>query len=309
MPVESIMDPSSQDSQVAAEQTLAEGAFYWRERDGIKLLACKALDDVGFANGFSTRLGGVSTLKTLPNGPLATAGVSDAAQAAGTELNLGGFNEDSRENIYENRRRFLSLFPKEYRLATAWQVHADNIRFIYQHSETGDSDERADAVISNLDAVLAGVKTADCVPILIGDPTTGGYAAVHAGWRGTAKGIVGKAISAMADTFGSSPDDLICAIGPAAGCSLYEVGQDVMNAFAEKFSGSDKYFKETRPGHALADIKAANADQLESNGVKKTNIHISAYCTIERVDLFFSYRIEKNRFGRTGRLMSVIGQL
>ena len=301
--------PSSS-RQHGAQQTVAEDPFCWRERDGVKVLVCKALEDAGFANGFSTRLGGVSTLETIHNDLADTAGVSDTSQAvAGTELNLAGFNEDSRENIYENRRRFLSLFPVEYRLATAWQVHGDNIRFVRQHSETGDSDERADAVISSLESVLAGVKTADCVPVLIGDPTTGCYAAVHAGWRGTAQGIVGKTVSAMAEAFGCSPGDLICAIGPAAGCSLYEVGKDVMDAFAEKFPTSEKYFMKTRPGHALADIKAANGDQLEAAGVKKTNIHISPYCTIERVDLFFSYRIEKNRFGRTGRLMSVIGQL
>lgn len=297
------MEQSAQgSSQHGAEQTLAEGAFYWREHNGVKLLVCKALEDAGFANGFSTRLGGVSSLH----------GSEQPAVAGGPnndELNLAGFNDDSRENIYENRRRFLSLFSKEYRLATAWQVHGDKIRFVRQHSETGDSNDRADAVISSLEGVLAGVKTADCVPILIGDPATGGYAAVHAGWRGTAKGIVDKAVTAMAETFGSSPSDLICAIGPAAGCSLYEVGQEVKDAFAERFSRSEKYFTETRPGHALADIKAANADQLESAGVKKTNIHISPYCTMERVDLFFSYRIEKKRFGRTGRLMSVIGRL
>ena len=93
---------------------------------------------------------------------------------------------------------------------------------------------------------------------------------------------------------------MVCAIGPAAGCGLYEVGQDVIDAFAENFAVSQKYFTATRLGHALVDLKSANRDQLIESGVLPKNISISAYCTMERVHLFFSYRIEKNRFGRTG---------
>jgi len=274
------------------------------------VLVCRPLENAGFANGYSTRLGGVSSLEQVTTDPPATAGGSDSGQVdAGTELNLGGFNEDTRENIYENRRRFLSLFPREYRLATAWQVHRDNIRFVREHGETGDADERADALISNLDEVLLGVKTADCVPVLIGDPGSGAFAAVHAGWRGTAQSIVKKAVARLVEEFGSGPSDLICAIGPAAGCGLYEVGQDVVDAFAENFSTGGKYFTETRPGHALVDLKAANRDQLADSGIHPKNISIAPYCTMERIDLFFSYRIEKKKFGRTGRLMSVIGKL
>jgi len=313
MPMETIMEQRSVDSDrwsAADEETLAELGFYWRERDGVRVLVCGPLENAGFANGFSTRLGGVSSLEQAIVYPPATAGGSDSGQVdSGTELNLAGFNEDTRENIYENRRRFLSLFPREYRLATAWQVHGDNIRVVREHGETGDSDERADALVSNLDEVLLGVKTADCVPILIGDPETGAFAAVHAGWRGTAQSIVKKAVARLVEEFGSDPSDLVCAVGPAAGCDLYEVGQDVIDAFNENFSTGGKYFTETRPGHALVDLKAANRDQLVDSGIQLKNVYIAPYCTMERADLFFSYRIEKKKFGRTGRLMSVISKL
>ena len=297
MPMETIMEQSSLDNvrwSVSDEETLSETRFYWRERDGVRMLVCSSLEDAGFANGFSTRLGGISSL--IPN-------------QDGTELNLAGFNEDSRENINENRRRFLSLFSKEYRLATAWQVHGDNIRFVREHGETGDADERADALICNLDDVLLGVKTADCVPILIGDPVTGAFAAVHAGWRGTAQSIVKKAVIRLNEEFGSKLGDHICAVGPAAGCNFYEVGKDVIDTFTQNFTDSEKYFTETRQGHALVDLKAANRDQLIDVGIAADNIYIAPYCTMERIDLFFSYRIEKKKFGRTGRLMSVIGKM
>ena len=311
MPIERIMEQSSVDDErfVADDRTLAESGFYWRERNGIKMLVCRSLEQAGFANGFSTRLGGVSSLETL-NGstaPPAEAAVTRSVQ--GGELNLAGFNEDSRENIYENRRRFLALFQKEYRLATAWQVHGDNIRFVREHGETGDADERADALVSNLGDILLGVKTADCVPVLIGDPATGAFSAIHAGWRGTVQSIVTKAVATLREEFSSEPTDLICAIGPAAGCELYEVGQDVIDTFAQNFPNGGKYFTETRPGHAMVDLRSANSDQLISAGVRAENIFMAPFCTMERVDLFFSYRIEKKRFGRTGRLMSVIGKM
>jgi len=297
MPMESIIEQSSVASRqlsVDSNETLTDSGFYWRERDTVKVLVCRALEDAGFANGFSTRLGGVSSLDGSPSG---------------TELNLAGFNEDSRENIYENRRRFLKAFPREYRLATAWQVHGGNIRIVHSYDDLGDSDERADALISNLENILLGVKTADCVPILIGDRKTGAFAAVHAGWRGTVQSIVQKALERLRDVYDTQPADLICAIGPAAGCDRYEVGKEVIQAFSQNFSDSKEYFQETRPGHAFVDLKAANRDQLIDSGVDAANIHISPLCTIERPDLFFSYRLEKPKFGRTGRLMSVIGKL
>jgi len=295
-PMDTIIEKSEESKQppIPDDETLTESGFYWREAGRVKVLVCQALEDAGFANGFSTRIGGVSSLES-----------SDA----GNELNLAGFNEDTRENIYENRRRFLAAFPHEYRLATAWQVHGNAVRFVKQHSDAGDSDERADALISNLDDILVGVKTADCVPILLADPATGAYAAVHAGWRGTVQKIVQCAIASMVEEFGTSPADLICAVGPAAGCENYEVGSDVIDKFRKNVSGSDSYFIPTREGHALVDLKAANRDQLTGSGVEPKNIQISGLCTMDRVDLFFSYRIEKAKYGRTGRLMSVIGRM
>ena len=80
------------------QQILTDSGFYWRERDGVRVLVCRALDDAGFVNGFSTRIGGVSP---FPFG----------------DLNLAGFNEDTAENISENRRRFLSVLGEDLQLA------------------------------------------------------------------------------------------------------------------------------------------------------------------------------------------------
>ena len=80
--------------------------------------------------------------------------------------------------------------------------------------------------------VALAVRTADCVPILYADPRTGAVAAVHAGWRGTVAGAASRMVEVLAARFGSRPEDLIAAIGPCVGPESYEVGQEVVDAFA-----------------------------------------------------------------------------
>ncbi|NNE68189.1 MAG: peptidoglycan editing factor PgeF [Pyrinomonadaceae bacterium] len=283
------MDKIINNAPVGSDSTLTDSGFYWLEKGGVKVLVCKPLEDAGFTNGFSTRLGGVSPFPE-------------------NDLNLAGFGEDSDMNIAENRGRFLAVFGKDYNLTTVWQVHSDLVRKITGDGDLGINREKQDGMVSNLEGVLLGVKTADCVPVLIGDPETRSFASIHAGWRGTVESIVPKAIRMLRDEYGAEPLNLIAAIGPAAGCESYEIGQEVIDAFEKNFSTSGKLFKETRPGHALIDLHLANREQLIAAGVNPNNIYAAPYCTMERTDLFFSYRVEKKKYGKTGRLMSVIGR-
>ncbi len=254
------------------------------------MLVCEPLEAAGFANGFSTRLGGVSDFPK-------------------DSLNLAGYDEDPTANIEENRKRFLSLFPNDYRLATAWQIHGSDVKVVRDLDAAAESSEKFDALVSDLDSILTGVKTADCVPVLIGDKRTRTFAAVHAGWRGTVSSIVVRTVEVMQSEFGSEPGNMIAAIGPAAGCGNYEIGPDVVEAFEASFSTSGKYFQPTANGHALIDLQLANMDQLLRCGVPMAAIYTAPFCTIDRIDLFFSYRVEKKKFGKTGRLLSVIGRL
>ena len=274
----------------------ADAGFYWREAGGVKVLVSRRLEEAGFVNGFSTRLGGVSKITS----------------EAGTELNLAGFADDTAENIHENRRRFFAALPGGQRdLAAVWQEHGDKIKLIAEPSDARDLDEHADAIISTLGGIYAGVKTADCVPILLGDPVTGGFAAIHAGWRGTVRSIAAKAVEKMHREFGSSPENIVAAIGPAACVGNYEVGPEVVEQFANAFASTEMYFRPSpsgREGHAMVDLHLANADQLTAARVPAENISTAPLCTIERTDLFFSYRVEKPLYGRTGRSLSVIGR-
>lgn len=291
IPVDRIINRSSlAGSQVSAdEETLAESGFYWRERDGVKVLVCRPLEEAGFVNGFSTRLGGVSHFPKQ-------------------SLNLAGFDEDPANNIYENRRRFLNVFDGEFSLATAWQIHGNQVKTVRNIKDAADSDAKFDGLVSNLHGTLLGVKTADCVPVLIGDINTKAFAAVHAGWRGTVQSIVVRAIETMQIEFDSEPKNMIAAIGPCASGANYEIGQEVIDAFEKAFSTCGKYFTPTRENHALIDLPLSNKDQLISCGVPLDSIYTAPFCTISRTDIFFSYRVEKRLHGKTGRSLSVIGR-
>jgi YfiH family protein len=275
--------------EMITDESLAENGFVWREKNGVKVLVCEPLENAGFVNGFSTRLGGVS-------------------QFPENSLSLSGFDDDTAENIRENRRRFIDIFGGHWELASCWQVHSDTLRVALNDDEVKKDEQKCDGVISDLKGVLAGVKTADCVPVLIGDTRTKAYAAVHAGWRGTASSIVSKALDKMYQSFGTRPTEVVAAIGPAALGCCYEIGSDVIETFTQNFPYGGDLLKPTSPGHALIDLHTANKNQLLHAGVAAENIYLAPLCTMERTDLFFSYRKENKTLGKTGRLMSVIGR-
>jgi polyphenol oxidase len=280
---------------ITTEDELTRAGFYWRELDGVKALVCAPLEQDGFVNGFSTRMGGVSPMP-------------DAA------LSLAGFNEDAAENILENRRRFLKLFPGPWTFAGCWQVHGSDIRVVRDREDAKPAENQlgetiyCDAIVSDGSGVLAGVKTADCVPLLLGDPQTGCFAAVHAGWRGTLGEIARVAVQRLRQEYRARPENLRVAIGAAAGGCCYEVGEEVIDAFTGRFSKAAELFTETRPGHALVDLLKANRDQLIATGVREERIHTAPLCTMCRTDLFFSYRKEKRLHGKVGRLLAVVGR-
>ena len=229
-------------------------------------------------------------------------------------LNLAGFDDDAAENIYENRRRFLQLFEGTWTLTAGWQVHGSSVRVVRDETDAREpkgargETEHCDALVTNAAQVLVGVKTADCVPILLGDARHQAVAAIHAGWRGTLALIIGKTIARMREEYGTQSADIRAAIGPAAGSCCYEVGHEVIEAYRERFQDADDLLTPTRASHARIDLQRANRKQLIKEGVPSERIHVAPFCTMCRTDLFFSYRREKVLHGRVGRLMSVIGR-
>jgi YfiH family protein len=274
---------------ITAETEIGRAGFRWLEgEEGVRAITCEPLEREGFANAFSTRGGGVSP---FPAG----------------SLNLAGFDQDSAENIHENRRRFTSALGGGWRLAACWQVHGREVLVVRDPDDPRPEDERCDALATNLKGLLLGVKTADCVPVVLGDAKSGACAAVHAGWRGTLAEIVKHSLARMSEEFGTKPSDVRAALGPAALGCCYEVGAEVVEPFRAKFKDAGSLFKPTNAGHALVDLHEANRRQLVEAGVAPERVHTLPLCTMCRTDLFFSYRQDRKLYGRTGRLMSVIG--
>ena len=269
--------------------SLQQAGWQWRAKDGARVLCCPPLEAVGFTAGFSTRLGGVSPMPQ-------------------DDLNLAGFDDDLAENIYENRRRFFAVLGGNWELAASWQVHGTDVRVATGVPDERCDKEKSDAVVTQRKGLLVGVKTADCVPVLLGDAATGAVAAVHAGWRGTENRIIGHTLNRMRAEFGAQPENVYAAIGPAALSCCYQIGPEVITAFEDKFTYAATLFSAQHGGHAHIDLHRANRQQLADAGVPAANIYAAPLCTMCRTDLFFSYRREKGRFGKTGRLLSVIGR-
>ena len=159
----------------------------------------------------------------------------------------------------------------------------------------------ADALVSSRPDVALVVRAADCVPMLVADRRTRAVGAVHAGWRGTAARASVAAIETMAREFGCIPADLVVAIGPAIGPCCYEVGPDLVDAFAaaghERYL-IDRWFRTPRHQKMRLDVVGANRDQLILAGVREEDIHVSGLCTAMHLDLLTSYRAERENAGR-----------
>lgn len=245
--------------------------------------------EADFVHGFTTRAGGVS------EPPFDT-------------LNLGGKWGDDPASVVENRRRLGRAVPGLRYVAR--QVHGPAIARV----RAGDAPEviarvEADGLVSDALGVTLGVFVADCIPALIADGRTGAFAAVHAGWRGTVAGVLPAAVRALATEFGARPGDLRIAFGPAIGPCCFEVGEEVVAAFAAllpdaRESGVVLPSPRGAAGKSNVDLKAANRIVLERAGVSPEAIDNSPECTHCDRARFFSFR----RDGSAGQQMGVIGR-
>lgn len=256
-------------------------------------------------------------------------GFSTRISLSGEEFDLGLREDADREAAERRRVEFAQLVPgngkRKWPLVTARQVHSDVIHVI---KEIPTQQLAGDGLITNRRGVLLGIKTADCVPVLIADRQGGAVGAFHAGWRGTLARIVEKGAGAMRQHFGVEPEHMVAAIGPCIHGCCYEVSAELRDRFASQFSYGNQLFSEVfssdpvrekypllfmnmrAPGHGAPpskphlDLVEANRRQLISVGVPESAIDVSPLCTSCRTDLLFSHRAEK---GNTGRMMAAIG--
>ena len=180
-------------------------------------------------------------------------------------------------------------------LTTAKQIHSALV--LDACGRKGEQIGDGDAIVSAEPGVAIGIRTADCVPILVADPKTRIVAAVHAGWRGTAANIIGATVEQLR-LRGCQPQDLCVAIGPSIGSCCYEVSTDVARKFDSWRSADADGEKST------LDLPAINETQLLEAGVRQ--IWKSGECTYCNAECFFSFRREKEQ---AGRMLSFVNRL
>jgi hypothetical protein len=161
----------------------------------------------------------------------------------------------------------------------------------------------ADAVVTQRKGILLGVRVADCVPILLYDRRNSIVGAVHAGWRGTAARIMKKTVQTMVELFGSTPKDIIAAIGPSIRWQCYDVGSEVKEAVCEA-TGKGKYCISKKDKY-FVDLSSANRIQALSSGIPGENIWSSIECTRCNPEAFYSYRYSKTYAGSQGGFIGV----
>ncbi len=217
-------------------------------------------------------------------------------------FNLGFNSGDNPENVLQNRSilcRTINIetdqiiFPK--------QTHSATIKIIGQDYLKADEHEKkaflmeTDAVITNIQGICLGAKTADCVPILLYDSKNKVISAVHAGWRGTLKGILSETIQLMISEFGSDPSEIIAGIGPSISPEVYEVGKDVWIHFDKKYL---QFVPNNSDDKCFLDLWKANRDQLNESGVPEEQTELAGLCTYSNPETFFSARRDGPKTGR-----------
>lgn len=206
-------------------------------------------------------------------------------------LNLGLHVEDKPEDVLANR----NLVSAKLNLpnAPAWleQIHS---------TQVVDADNRSVMVADgsytrNTDSVCV-VMTADCLPVLLCDKQASEIAAVHAGWKGLAHGVIESAVA----KFIAPHSDIIAFLGPAIGSDVFEVGAEVRAEFIKQQQGVEYCFIAAGDGKYLANLEKLATARLNRMGI--TTIYAANQCTFSQPQHYFSYR----RDGKTGRMASYI---
>ena len=190
------------------------------------------------------------------------------------------------------------------------QVHADSIALIDRPDYTREELEGYDAFVTDLPGVVIGVRTADCVPVLLYDPIHRVVSAVHAGWKGTVLQIVRKTIGVLQQRFQTRPEDLSAVIGPAIGPDSFQVGEEVVAQFRKAGYPMERIWSDRGPGDGSPmsgghhiDLWEANRWLLLQAGVQPENILLAGVDTYTSPD-FFSARREGIQ---CGRIINAIG--
>lgn len=213
------------------------------------------------------------------------------SEAGYHSFNLATHVGDDPQTVASNRQILLEHLRLPGEPQWLEQVHSTDVVDLDSSSE-----RRADAALTRAPATIAVVMTADCLPVLFTNLDGSEVAAAHAGWRGLLNGVLEKTIEAMK----SPARQVMVWLGPAIGPDRFEVGEEVREAFVQFDPAAESYFKQSRPGHFLADLYGLARQRL--NGVGIDTIYGGDYCTFRDEQRWFSYRRDRH----CGRQASLI---
>lgn len=155
-----------------------------------------------------------------------------------------------------------------------------------------------DAFLTDEPGVVAAVRTADCVPLLGRHAARGVVAAVHAGWRGLAAGVIEATIAAAHAHYGAEPVGWQLAVGPCISVDNFEVDAPVLEALAAAGLPVARYGTPTRPGHARCDLRGLAVEVAVRAGVPRTACVAATQCTVRDAADFHSWRRDRETRGR-----------
>ena len=264
-----------------------------REQAGVPFFVFPSIEKTGsVVHGFSTRLGGVS-------------------EGIFSSMNVSFTRGDQEEAVRENYRRLGAAmgFSCENLVCTD-QTHTVNLRVVTEE-DRGKGFVRPkdytdiDGLVTDVPGLVLAAFYADCVPLYLVDPVRRCIGLSHAGWRGTAGKIGKKTVELMREQYGSSPENLVAAIGPSICQSCYEVSKDVIEKFQEAFDERfwPELFYEKDGGKYQLNLWRANELGFLEAGVRAERIAAAGVCTCCNPGLLFSHRASRGRRGNLGAFL------
>ncbi|MCD7737083.1 MAG: peptidoglycan editing factor PgeF [Lachnospiraceae bacterium] len=264
-------------------------------KNGVLYFTFPELERISFVtHAFSSRLGGVS------ENELAT-------------MNLSYTRGDDPERVSENFRRISEAagFSCD-RMVFSCQTHTTNVREATEKDcgmgylrELDYTD--VDGLVTNTPGVVLATFYADCVPLYFVDPAHRAIGLSHSGWRGTVNNIAGVTVNKMQKAYGTEPSDLIAAIGPSICQDCYEVSEDVVGIFRERYPKElwPSLFERKNEEKYQLNLWEACRRNLLRAGVRPERILVTDLCTCCNPDIFFSHRASHGKRGNLAAFLTI----
>ena len=254
--------------------------------DHAQFLESALLREAGFRHAFFTRGGGVS-------------------QGAYSSLSFSVAAGDSEANVQQNLERAAAVLGvASARIHFLSQVHGRvAISLTGREVQSELIQREGDALVSRAPGLACGVRSADCVPVLLADRRSGTVAAVHAGWRGAANGVVSSAVAALR-AIAPNPN-LLAAIGPHISLAAFEVSEDVAQTLLN--ASRDPGIVDRSGSKPHVDLRRMLRAELFALGLSHADIDDVPGCTVLQPEHFFSFRRDGKASGR--HLSAIVPQL